>query len=165
MFDTPTFEQANRMLRYDQHTGFLFWRVDRPNGVKAGDRAGSVRKDGYRYISLYGKRYYAQQIAWLLHEGEPAGGIVDHRNRQRDHNERQNLRKATRSQNGHNSKNRADNTSGHRGIRREAGKWRVRITVDGVRISVGMFDTIADAVEARKEAERKNRLARFSNGA
>lgn len=46
------------LLRYEPATGKLIWLVDRPNGVKAGQEAGSVRKDGYRYVCVEDQRYF-----------------------------------------------------------------------------------------------------------
>lgn len=58
------------LLRYEPDAGKLIWLVDRPNGVKAGQEAGSVRKDGYRYVRVEDQRYFAQVICWHLNKGE-----------------------------------------------------------------------------------------------
>lgn len=49
------------------------------------------------------------------------------------------------------------NTSGHKGVNwmKNRGKWRAYIGYQGKQISLGYFDDINDAIEARKKAEKK----------
>ena len=51
----------------------------------------------------------------------------------------------------------SNNTSGVTGVDWHKGwkKWRVRITVNHKTISLGAFDSMDDAIKARKEAEQK----------
>ena len=74
--------------------------------------------------------------------------IVDHINQDPLDNRRQNLRLATRSQNAANLGPYANNTSGYKGVDFNRGKWRARITQDGVRYFLGTFDTAEDAARA-----------------
>lgn len=50
-----------------------------------------------------------------------------------------------------------NNTSGARGVtwHKGRGKWTARITFKGERISLGYFDDLSDAAEARKNGEEK----------
>ena len=68
-----------------------------------------------------------------------------------------NLRIATRSQNGMNKGLRIINTSGITGVswHNLSQKWRARIMVNGKEIYLGLFTNFNDAVEARKKAEEK----------
>lgn len=81
--------------------------------------------------------------------------IIDHINREKLDNRKENFRYATNSENRINSKTRTDNTSGIQGVRFEGGKWRVRIFVNGKYIHLGMFDNFDEAVKIRLEAEKK----------
>ena len=83
--------------------------------------------------------------------------IVDHINHDKTDNRKCNLRIGTSSQNNINRKTLKNNTSGCPGVtyRKEINKWRVRISVNGKRISVGDFDTYEAAVKARRDAEMK----------
>lgn len=49
---------------------------------------------------------------------------------------------------------RSDNTSGYVGVYHRNGKWEARICYQGLRYILGCFDSIDDAVNARKAAEQ-----------
>ena len=84
---------------------------------------------------------------------------VDHKHgcNSRHDNRKQNLRLATRAQNVINVGLKANNTSGVTGVGwyKHLNKWTARITVDGVKLYLGVFDKFEDAVAARKAAEEK----------
>lgn len=50
-----------------------------------------------------------------------------------------------------------NSSTGRSGVyyRKDSGRWRAKISVDGKTISLGSFDTYEDAVEARENAELK----------
>jgi hypothetical protein len=86
--------------------------------------------------------------------GEPKGLEVDHIDANGMNNTRCNLRKATKSQNCQNSRARTDSSSGIKGVslHKQTGKWRARMTVDGKKKCLGLFDTIEAAHAARVSA-------------
>lgn len=48
-----TYEQAHKVLRYDEATGELYWKVDVARNVCAGMLAGKIRKrDSYKNCTL-----------------------------------------------------------------------------------------------------------------
>lgn len=75
----------------------------------------------------------------------------------RNDNRKSNLRIATHSQNNINKDKTNLNTSGYKGIDfyKRLGKWRARIHVNKKMILLGYFDKLEDAVNIRKEAEKK----------
>lgn len=79
----------------------------------------------------------------------PKGMHTDHINGDKLDNRRANLRMATASQNGANSK--SDGVS----LRKDTGKWRSRITINRKEISLGNFDTREEAIEAHNIASKK----------
>ena len=84
------------------------------------------------------------------------GVIIDHKDRNKLNNKRSNLRIATKSQNNSNINMRSDNTSGFTGVKRaKSGKWVAQITHNKVRLHLGTFDKICDAIDARISAEIK----------
>lgn len=87
----------------------------------------------------------------------PRGLEVDHRNRDKRDCRRRNLRIATKSQNGANSKMRSHNTSGYRGVYfcSQTGRWRAEIRADGRGIKIGRFDKKIKAARAYDEAAKK----------
>ena len=155
-----TREEVLALLSYDPETGVFRCRVDRRSfagKAKAGAVAGQP-KDGYLVIGLFGRLYRAQHLAWLIMTGEwPPKGDMDHRNRIRSDNRWSNLRLATRPQNNMNSLPRSDNTSGCKGVsfRKDTRKWHARIKAEGKVILLGNFIDKADAIAARRAAERK----------
>jgi len=82
------------------------------------------------------------------------GYIVDHINGDTKDNRKINLRVATVRQNICNSGLRKDNSSGYKGVRlARSGRWVAGITSMGKSYYLGTFDTIDEAIEARKIAE------------
>lgn len=146
------------LLRYEQDTGSFFWLVSRPAGVKPGDVAGHIsKKDGYHVIKVMGRSYQAHRLAWFYVYGVwPCE--IDHKDRKRASNAIENLRLATKSQNGMNTKFRALNTSGYRGVcwNKSAGKWQAQAKISGVSHHLGVFDSAEDASKAYEHFCRLN---------
>lgn len=137
-------------LAYDPATGLLTWRIAASQRTKVGDVAGTVGKRGYRAVQVRGRLLQAHRIAWFLSTGAWPGGQIDHKNGLRDDNRLANLRLATQAQQTVNSKIRADNTSGHRGVSWNIGvnKWVARAVIDGKRKHLGCFANKQDAIAA-----------------
>jgi len=150
----PTQQHLLSVLSYSPTTGRLTWRVEHQK-VKVGDRAGSPHNDGYRAISLGGRKYLEHRVIWCMVEGYWPEHEVDHLNRVRDDNRWSNLDHKTQSCNLRNGKVRKDNSSGIPGVswnKREK-KFRVRIADKGKRVLIGDFNSFTQAVEARHRAE------------
>lgn len=80
-----------------------------------------------------------------------------HGKESRNDNRKSNLRIVTKSQNAMNQGLRSDNRSGVRGVywNEHANMWIADIQKDGKRHYLGVFSNFNDAVNARKEAEKK----------
>lgn len=154
------------LLHYDPETGVFRWlpRVDRSkswNRKHVGKVAGWVTdgEDGYERIAVDSRHYYAHRLAWFYMTGEnlPSETEVDHKNRNRADNRWKNLRKATKSQNNHNTGIRKNNTSGVKGVSWDSArqKWMASITVGNKQTGLGRFDAFEEAVSVREEAERR----------
>jgi hypothetical protein len=88
----------------------------------------------------------------------PAGLLVDHKNRDTLDNRRDNLRLATRFQNGVNSRiDKTNTTSQFRGVRfrKKSGRWVANIRTEGKKVWLGSFDNEIDAARAYDEAAKK----------
>lgn len=85
------------------------------------------------------------------------GSVIDHINKNKLDNRKCNLRVTTQQVNSINSTTRKDNTSGVKGVRKrkDTGKWSASITYNHRTIYLGCYDTLKDAVSARKAAEEK----------
>ena len=120
-------------------------------------------KDGYKEISIYdeNRKYHTKRVHRLVIEAFKENvenkPCVDHINNDRQNNNINNLRYATRIENGRNRVIGKNNTSGAKGIsyRKDMKKWEARITIDGIRMSLGCFNNIEDAKQARISAVKK----------
>lgn len=141
------------ILIYNAETGAFTWRVRRSKACKAGDEAGYVRADGYRYITLQGVKFFAHRIAWLYMTGGFPENPLDHINQNKSDNRWANLRETNHSDNAMNYGRRSDNTSGFRGVSRyQNGPWVAQIFVRGRPIFLGRFDTAEQAAAAYEAA-------------
>lgn len=87
----------------------------------------------------------------------PKGIQVDHKNGDTLDNRRENLRLATHSQNMMNRKLQKNNTSGVCGVTwdKSTDKWMAHIAKNGTSKTIGYFEDIESAKNARLEFEEK----------
>lgn len=92
------------------------------------------------------------KMHWIVFEKN-----CDHKNMNTLDNRKENLRKATNSQNNTNQHKQSNNTSGFIGVSfdRETNKWAAYINIDKKRKRIGRFISLKDAVMARLNAESK----------
>lgn len=147
-------ERLKQVLDYDLNTGFF--KRKKLYGPKV-DIAGHVATSGHRQIMIDGTLYMAHRLAWLWQYGELPALLVDHKNKNPDDNRICNLRLATNSENQQNTKIRSDNISGEKGISflKTKNCWRSRISIQRKTYHLGYFQSIEDAITARKIAENK----------
>ena len=143
------------LLRYEPETGLIYW-VAKGKGMIKKKAAGTKLHSGYLGVCIGHKRWQAHRIAWALHHGAWPKDQIDHINGIKTDNRICNLREATNSQNGKNLGLSKANTSGVKGVsfERYTQKWKATIRVDGKSISIGRFNSIEDACNARKLAEQ-----------
>ncbi len=93
----------------------------------------------------------------LKSSGARFNGLVsDHINRNKLDNRRINLRVVTPHESNLNRcKLQKNNRSGFSGVHCDRGRWAAKLDIKGKRIYLGWFKEKMDAVEARKEAERR----------
>ena len=135
----------------------LVWQVSK-RGLRAGTVAGCVdTSSGYRVIRINGVMYRAHRLIWLWHYGKFPANQIDHIDGNKLNNDIKNLRDVTNQENHKNQPKRSDNKSGCTGVRwnSNANKFRAEIRKDGKTIHLGYFDTLEEAVAARKAANIK----------
>ena len=142
-------ERLRELLHYDPETGVFTWRQAR-SGVVVGQVAGRRSTQGYWTIPIYRKIYKAHRLAWLYVYGEWPVKFLDHVNRVRDDNRIANLREVTNKENCNNHM-RPPGKSGVVGVYvdKRTGHYRVEVSSR----YIGMFDTLSEAVAARRAAE------------
>lgn len=104
------------------------------------------------------KKMYVYSNGMSLHRlitNAISGEIVDHKDRNPLNNRRYNLRIVTPSESVRNRDVFKNSTSGYPGVNWSAQykKWRARIRVEGKEVFLGKFDTLEEAIKARKDGE------------
>lgn len=141
-------------ILYIDGSEFLFDIEDLPI-VKS--RKWCKDKDGYlvSYYIYAGRQHFAMFHRIVMHATQQQ--CVDHINRNRADNRKQNLRYCTRTENSQNRARRSTNTSGVIGVYydKHRHKWAANIVHNKKRIFIGRFDSKQDAIKARlvKEME------------
>lgn len=176
MADNPntmnlTAARLREVLHYDPQTGALIW-LPRPvhkqqdktwNKRYAGKEAGCVKLVtetlAYRIIVIRPERYRAHHLAWLYMTGEFPSQRIDHENGDGLFNAWDNLRLATPTLNGANSRRPITNTTGFKGvtIQRDVKSrpFKAQIQVNGKNHHIGLFESPEAAHEAYLVAARK----------
>ncbi|RJE47755.1 hypothetical protein A7K50_03430 [Dehalobacter sp. MCB1] len=87
--------------------------------------------------------------------GANSNEFVDHINRNRLDNRKSNLRIVTFQENMNNKSLYKTNSSGHKGVKWNArlDKWQSQITHNKIRVHLGVYDELQDAIAARRTAE------------
>ena len=142
-----TQEYLKDLFEYDPETGWFTNRFSRGR-AKEGARAGAETGHGYRRIIIDYAKYYEHHLAWLYIYGEWPEEL-DHKNGDRSCNTIENLRKATRKQNCHNSE-RETGESGLKGayLDHRVQRWYSKIQL-GCQVKwLGHFDSAEEAHKA-----------------
>jgi hypothetical protein len=161
----PPLEELKEYLDYNPDTGIIIWKKITSNRVKVGREAGGYRSLLWcptvrveKTIGFQGHRYLLSRIIYFMYHGEdPAELTIDHIDGNPLNNKISNLRLATKGQNSCNKKLQINNKSGVSGVyfRNDINKWTASIQVCGKKTTLGYWWTKKEAIQARKEAEKK----------
>jgi hypothetical protein len=139
--------RLRELLTYFPDLGKWKWNVRR-NGVR-NEWAGTPDGSGYIQIRIAGIKYRACRLAFLFMRGTWPPQLVDHINRNVGDDRWENLRLASRSQNGanacHPKRKRFDLPQG---VTEHPGGYLAKISIDGYRKHVGLFKTPEEAQAA-----------------
>ena len=113
---------------------------------------GKVRgtfKARYVKMTIQGREYYMHRLVWFYHN-KTWPIQIDHADGNGFNNKIENLRECNQSQNIANA-----NYGDMRGIEQRGGSFRVRLKINGQRISYGSYQELAEAMKVRNEAYLK----------
>ena len=161
----PSYEVLHSRLNYDAKTGVLTWKDRATSTCKreqdarcwnkkySGSVAG-VDNHGHLRLQIDGIKYFNHRIVWKMVTGNEPEGEIDHHNLDRKDNRFENLRDVTSGQNARNKQLSCRNKSGFKGVdfKKDGGKWRARIRVNGIQSCLGYFDTPEEAAQAYIDA-------------
>lgn len=145
----PAFAELKEAFKYEPETGQLY-RISKNGTLRL---CASACNQGYVRVKYKRAYYKASRIIWcLVTEQDPGALTIDHINRKRNDNRWCNLRLADHSLQKHNRGVLKTSTTRLKGAfvnRRGYGKpFRSAIMRDGIRISLGTFDTAIAAHKA-----------------
>jgi hypothetical protein len=148
-----TVEDVRKLFHYDGEQ--LWWRERPTKNFDMSKPAGKSEADGYRRIGVSGKLYLAHRLIWVHVHGVWPLHQIDHINHKRNDNRIENLRDT--KENALNQSTPKNNSSGVVGVcwHKPSKKWQAQIRVNGKQIHLGGHLRKEDAIQARKEAERK----------
>ena len=161
----PSLDELNDLLDYNPETGLFTWKKSR-RGPRASTSsiAGCLHSTGYVYIAIKSKIYLAHRLAYKMYHGSDPVDMIDHIDMDRANNCIANLRDATYTQNGINSKSKKNSFSGVKGVQPNrysaiststASPWKAQIRVNKKSIHLGCYKTKEEAALAYEKAAKE----------
>lgn len=160
--ELPSVEYLKECFLYKRSEGKLFWK-QRPTKHFASEQAAKVwndkyvgreafhedKKRGYRNGSLNGQLVYTHRVIWKLHTKKEPPKNIDHKDRNKRNNIKNNLRAATHAQN-------AVNSEKANGVvyEEKRNKWMAYTKINRRMFNIGRFNSRLEAVAARYGALR-----------
>lgn len=145
-----TQEQIKNLFDYDAATGKLSWKD------KKEQLAGTKLINGYRQVSVNGKRYLSHHLIWLIFHGELPKQL-DHVNRNKSDNRIENLRECNSVENMQNRKSLVNTSSCYKGVRinKQTSNWRAVFTINGISNYLGEYCSEINAALAHDKCAIK----------
>lgn len=143
-----TQDEVRALFAYEPEAGML----RRVLGGKKEYPWRKIGRDGrYLAFSHANRTYYLHRLVWLYHTGE-VPPMIDHIDGDTRNNRIENLRVCSPSQNQYNSKRKAHNRAGYKGVvfhpKCQRKPWQAKIAKAGRVHSLGYYATPEEAAEA-----------------
>lgn len=156
------------LIRYEPNTGHVFWRERDVKFFKsehscrswntkyAGKKIMNLDGKGYNSVFIMGKQYRVHRLIWLYVYGV-FPNIIDHKNGNKTDNRLSNLRDVDCQKNHMNMRRAKNNSSGITGVyfNKKKGLWCAQMKFNGATYHIGSSKNKADAIQMRKDEERK----------
>lgn len=148
-------DQKTALELFDYREGVLYWRVKKSKKTVIGSKAGFYNQK-YGQVRINGRAEYIHRVVYAMFFGE-TNLEIDHIDGDKHNNRIENLRAATRCQNGANTPKPAHNSSGVKNVSRHSrtGKWQVRLIANKKPMFFGLFDDLELAALVASEARDK----------
>lgn len=148
---------SNEIIEYEDYAEIVLYDINNEECARTMIDLEDVEKvKGYKWAYSYGYAInYSVSFLHRLIMNCPDDMVVDHINHNKLDNRKENLRICTQQQNMMNRTTQSNNTSGVTGVNwdKQANKWRVQIAINREHKTLGHYEDIEDAIEARKQAE------------
>lgn len=140
--------------RFMVKEGVLRYKIDY-RAHRVGGAAGNLSTDGYVVVKVNGRALKAHRICWCMYHGEEPKGMLDHIDKDKLNNSRENLRTVTNQINQRNCRKQTNSTSGVTGVTwyKKGSVWGAHIKIEGKTLHLGTFGEKQHAVDARRVAE------------
>lgn len=146
----------SKFFTCDPLTGDIFWKIDNGKKCKAGDKAGTIRKDGRNLIRIKGHQIYGYRVIWFLSKGFLPIGQIDHIDRNPSNDSLVNLREVTNEVNSWNRGSNSNSKTGCKGIIKYGKKFSAFIHIKGKTKYLGSFASLEEAILMREVAESEH---------
>lgn len=145
------------VLSYDPLTGEFRWLATLSSKAPGGSVAGWFDKDGYRVVTIKGRKLKCHRLAWWWMTGSlpREGEVIDHINRVPDDNRFANLRLATRGQNAVNRGPKRNSQHQAKGVVCYRRRWRATVFKDGKKFFDKHYDTKREAIAGYNQAAQE----------
>lgn len=119
--------------------------------------SGCSNGKGYYQVAIKGLFYSSHRLVWYLETFlDPGNDYIDHCDQNCSNNSIENLRLATKANNGWNRLAPKNNKSGYKNIfwRKDIKKWSVKITAQGNAYNLGCYESIEEAIKVYNQAAK-----------
>lgn len=149
----------NEIIEYDDYAEIALYNQDCKEVARTIIDLDDVDKVKQYKWTYKGDGYViCKKMNILLHRfimNPPDDMVVDHENRNPLDNRKDNLRVCTQHENIFNTSMKSNNISGTVGVswHNKSNKWRAYISINGKQKHLGLYDSIEEAIAARRQAE------------
>ncbi len=137
-------------FRYDSNEAEIYWKDIPLNNKRAilNSPIGSIGTKGYRRVTILSKEFAVHRLIWYMHYKAWPNGFIDHINGNTLDNSISNLRESSYRANAQNQKRHREGNLVGANFRKDIGKWRSRVHINGKQHTIGNYDTEVQAHEA-----------------